>query len=224
MRDVIFVTITMHEDTLKNYKLINILILVDDIATISVLADRISIIDNGLTDTTISITVLSDYFQVDEYVSRMDNHRFNIILLDEDCAAGRALFNFKIEEIGPEKIIAFTSKPAYIEMARKRGISKIITNDLQKPMAFIDKVAHYTKKLIVEEKTLYEKAKEIGMKEGRLSAPLLQRKLQMGYATVALILDLLESEGFVGPQEGARPRVILEGVNNSNVKIKRIVN
>ena len=52
-------------------------------------------------------------------------------------------------------------------------------------------------------------AKEEIMRAGKASASLLQRRLKVGYARAARILDLLEQEGFIGPGDGAKPREIL---------------
>jgi DNA segregation ATPase FtsK/SpoIIIE-like protein len=52
-------------------------------------------------------------------------------------------------------------------------------------------------------------AKEEIIRAGKGSASLLQRRLKVGYARAARILDLLEQEGFIGPAEGAKPREIL---------------
>jgi len=38
---------------------------------------------------------------------------------------------------------------------------------------------------------------------------LLQRRLKVGYARAARILDILEEQGFIGPADGAKPREIL---------------
>jgi len=43
----------------------------------------------------------------------------------------------------------------------------------------------------------------------RASASLLQRRLSIGYARAARILDQLEQAGVVGPGKGAKPRDIL---------------
>lgn len=57
---------------------------------------------------------------------------------------------------------------------------------------------------------MLEAAKEEIMRAGKASASLLQRRLKVGYARAARILDLLEQEGFIGPGEGAKPREILK--------------
>jgi len=43
-----------------------------------------------------------------------------------------------------------------------------------------------------------------------LSTAAVQRRLKVGYARAARILDLLEQEGFIGPADGAKPRDILK--------------
>jgi S-DNA-T family DNA segregation ATPase FtsK/SpoIIIE len=53
-------------------------------------------------------------------------------------------------------------------------------------------------------------AKEEILRAGKASASLLQRRLKVGYARAARILDLLEQEGFIGPGDGAKPREILK--------------
>ncbi|MFA6447066.1 MAG: DNA translocase FtsK, partial [Patescibacteria group bacterium] len=53
-------------------------------------------------------------------------------------------------------------------------------------------------------------AKEEIIRAGKASASLLQRRLKVGYARAARILDLLEAEGFIGPSDGAKPREILQ--------------
>jgi S-DNA-T family DNA segregation ATPase FtsK/SpoIIIE len=45
--------------------------------------------------------------------------------------------------------------------------------------------------------------------DGKASASLIQRRLSVGYARAARILDQLEAAGIVGQQQGSKPREIL---------------
>jgi S-DNA-T family DNA segregation ATPase FtsK/SpoIIIE len=59
------------------------------------------------------------------------------------------------------------------------------------------------------EDDLYEEAIETVMAAGKASASLLQRRLKVGYARAARLLDILEENGIIGPSDGAKPRDIL---------------
>jgi S-DNA-T family DNA segregation ATPase FtsK/SpoIIIE len=52
-------------------------------------------------------------------------------------------------------------------------------------------------------------ARELVVAAGKASASLLQRRLKVGYARAARLLDLMETQGVIGPGEGAKPRAIL---------------
>ncbi len=56
----------------------------------------------------------------------------------------------------------------------------------------------------------YDAAKELVMKEGKASTSYLQRRLGLGYARAARIMDILEEKGVIGPGEGAKPRTVLQ--------------
>ena len=55
---------------------------------------------------------------------------------------------------------------------------------------------------------LYEEAKKVVIEAKKASASLLQRRLKVGYARAARLLDILEERGVVGPGEGAKPREV----------------
>ena len=55
---------------------------------------------------------------------------------------------------------------------------------------------------------LEEEAIEVIRSTGKASASLLQRRLSVGYARAARILDILEEKGMIGPARGAKPREI----------------
>lgn len=56
---------------------------------------------------------------------------------------------------------------------------------------------------------LFEEAADTVIRSGKASASLLQRRLRVGYARAARLLDILEERGVVGPADGARPRDVL---------------
>lgn len=57
--------------------------------------------------------------------------------------------------------------------------------------------------------TLFEDAVRVVCQYDRASASLLQRRLSIGYARAARILDRLEEESIIGPGEGSKPREVL---------------
>jgi S-DNA-T family DNA segregation ATPase FtsK/SpoIIIE len=60
-----------------------------------------------------------------------------------------------------------------------------------------------------EKDELYQKAVETILNSGQASASYLQRRLKLGYARAARIVDQMEGEGIIGPSEGSKPREIL---------------
>lgn len=60
-----------------------------------------------------------------------------------------------------------------------------------------------------ERDPIFEKAVELILMTGQASASYLQRKLKLGYARAARVIDQMEQEGIVGPSEGSKPREIL---------------
>lgn len=60
-----------------------------------------------------------------------------------------------------------------------------------------------------ERDELFEEAVRIVCRYDRASASLLQRRLSIGYARAARILDQLHAVGVVGPPEGSKPRDVL---------------
>jgi S-DNA-T family DNA segregation ATPase FtsK/SpoIIIE len=56
---------------------------------------------------------------------------------------------------------------------------------------------------------LYPQAKELVIQAGKASISSIQRKLRIGYNRAARIVDLLEENGVVGPENGSKPREVL---------------
>ena len=53
---------------------------------------------------------------------------------------------------------------------------------------------------------MYEQARLCVIEAGKASTSYLQRKLKLGYARAARLLDLMENAGLIGPGDGAKPR------------------
>lgn len=67
---------------------------------------------------------------------------------------------------------------------------------------------------------LFEEAIRIVTMHDKASASLLQRRLSIGYARAARILDQLQYNGIVGPAEGSKPREVL--VKNADEILERM--
>lgn len=57
---------------------------------------------------------------------------------------------------------------------------------------------------------LYEDAVRVVLEMGKASTSILQRRLRLGYGRAARILDVMYTEGIIGPPDGSRPREVLK--------------
>jgi S-DNA-T family DNA segregation ATPase FtsK/SpoIIIE len=56
---------------------------------------------------------------------------------------------------------------------------------------------------------MYRDAVRVVVDSGKASASLLQRRLRVGYARAARLIETMEDQGIIGPADGARPREVL---------------
>ncbi len=103
---------------------------------------------------------------------------------------------------------------AYISIPEITRLVKFVKE--QRPPEFDEKLVKFIKgrtdrdwEETGEKDELYEKAVELVLLTGQASASYLQRKLKLGYARAARIIDQMEQEGILGPSEGSKPREIL---------------
>lgn len=61
---------------------------------------------------------------------------------------------------------------------------------------------------IQERDELYEEAVRVIFESGQASTSVLQRRLRLGYGRAARIIDMMEQDGIVGPNQGTKPREI----------------
>ncbi len=67
---------------------------------------------------------------------------------------------------------------------------------------------------------LFNQAVEIISQFDKASASLLQRRLKVGYARAARLLDELEAAGYVSPAEGSKPREVVKRPMNADTSIE----
>jgi DNA segregation ATPase FtsK/SpoIIIE-like protein len=67
---------------------------------------------------------------------------------------------------------------------------------------------------------LYETAKEEVIKAGKASTSYIQRKLRVGYARAARLVDMLEERGVIGPGDGAKPREVISNGNEVSQELE----
>jgi len=98
----------------------------------------------------------------------------------------------------------------YVAEMAKDFKAEPVEMDLKLPMAGNGKweVGSGTEDEEIDDE-LYEEAKKLVVEAQKASASYLQRRLRIGYARAASILDMLEERGVIGPGEGAKPREVL---------------
>ena len=113
---------------------------------------------------------------------------------------------------------------SFISTQEVRKVTNAIKLDLNEEPEYDDSITDVQKTADVElpgvkpangeskpggsDEEIIRQAARVVVETGRASASLLQRRLSLGYARAARIIDLLEERGFVGPAEGAKPRAI----------------
>jgi S-DNA-T family DNA segregation ATPase FtsK/SpoIIIE len=130
-----------------------------------------------------------------------------------------------IDQSGAEKLLGKgdmlyvppdTSKPIRIQgvFVSERELSRLTEFLRAAPIEpdYKEEVTEYTAKPTEEgepEDELFEEALKIICEHDRASASLLQRRLRIGYARAARLLDELETRGIVSEQDGSKPREVL---------------
>ncbi|MCA9388476.1 DUF87 domain-containing protein [Candidatus Berkelbacteria bacterium] len=140
-----------------------------------------------------------------------------------------------IDSSGAEKLLGkgdmlfispeYSSKPRRIQgcLLTEKEIEDV-TGFLKKnsPPQYNEEVANYAPKGLTGgvggdgevDDDLFDEARQTVVQAGKASASLLQRRLRVGYARAARLLDLLEDQGVIGPASGSKPRDVLVGLDS----------
>ncbi|MBI1833348.1 MAG: hypothetical protein HYR90_00835 [Candidatus Andersenbacteria bacterium] len=199
---------------------VRILLLEDDIQTVAALTHYLTLLEEEMSaqNMDMSLVVLSEYSMVEEYINPDAKHTYDVVLLDRDCKMGGSFHALDFEKFGVENIIAISSTPQWNEEAQARSITRVVWKDYENIYGFADKVMREIRDVLklpqptegtAASEPLFKQAVGIVRESGKASAALLQRRLRVGYARSARLLDLMEDEGVIGPAEGNEPRKIL---------------
>lgn len=128
----------------------------------------------------------------------------------------------------PEQAKPMRIQGAYVSDKEVNSLVSFLKNQGITPQ-YTEEVTTMTKSGIVappgfegEIDPLFTKAVEEVCQYDRASASLLQRRLSIGYARAARVIDQLEAAGVVGPAEGSKPREVL--VQNAEEFLRRSQN
>lgn len=135
----------------ESMKTIRILILEDDLETVSQLIKDLANLEKELEHTKhmdIAVTVLSEYTQVREYINVTD-HPFDIVLLDRDCKATGSFHVIDFDKYGVDRIIGISSTPPYNEELRQRGVTRIVHKDYSNLPTFSSAVMKHVSDMLI---------------------------------------------------------------------------
>jgi S-DNA-T family DNA segregation ATPase FtsK/SpoIIIE len=134
----------------------------------------------------------------------------DMLYMSNDSSKPRRLQGVFISEKEIKRVIDYIAEKNPLTVAENEEFP-IAENNLQlEPDFYSDEFSGDT------DYELFEKAREVIFQAKKASASLLQRRLRIGYARAARMLDILEEKGFIGPGDGAKPReVYLDKFNPS---------
>jgi len=146
--------------------------------------------------------------------------------------AGQIESRIILDQVGAEKLLGqgdmlmltpSMNKPKRIQGAwvTDDEVHKIITHlHLQSPPQYNDEVVSQPVQMngkggVVmdfdsgSDDDMYKDALRVVIDSNKASASLLQRRLRVGYARAARLIETMEDQGIIGPADGARPREVL---------------
>ena len=129
----------------------------------------------------------------------------DMLYLAPDSSKPRRIQSAYVSEEEVNNLVEFMTKQSGVEK-EENGLSEDLQGFIEgvPPSGGID----FEGVDGVEEDELYSDAYDIVVKAKKASASLLQRRLRIGYARAARLLDILEEKGVVGPVNGAKPREV----------------
>lgn len=111
-----------------------VLVLEDDLKTLSFILIGLHQLEERLIqqkEQDLTVTVLSDYTQVEDYLNNGPKADFDVILLDRDCKLGGSFHILDLDKFGKDKVIGISSIPEYNKQLKQKGVTKIVHKDFE---------------------------------------------------------------------------------------------
>ncbi len=124
-----------------------ILILEDNLHVLSLLLEKLYELE-GEQPNELSVMILTNHQQVEDYINSNPKANFDVILLDRDCKLNRSFHIIDLELLGVEKVISISTVPEYNQEALSRGVTRVVEKDLRDTDLFVAKVVAEVAKMI----------------------------------------------------------------------------
>jgi len=131
----------------------------------------------------------------------------DMLFLSSEMSKPRRIQSSFISEKEVKKVVDYLRKVAKAEIDEEISFE----GESLSPDNFVDSSAEF-------EDNLFEEARSLVVETQKASASFLQRRLKVGYARAARLLDMLEEAGVIGPGEGAKPRDVFVKSENYEEK------
>lgn len=116
-------------------KTVRVLILEDDLETLSVIMRSLFELEESFVDSKIhkdfAVTVFSEYTEVQSYLNARTVDDFDIIILDKDCKLAGSFHVLDFDIFSPSKVIAISTNVEYNQAVEARGVRHVCRKDYQ---------------------------------------------------------------------------------------------
>lgn len=106
----------------------NILILEDNLKVLSLLLSKLADLEEQM-PCTLSIMVLTNSLQVEQFINSNKTVHFDAILLDKNCKFKGSFHILDLERLGAEKVIAISTVDEYNQEVKARGVNRAVRKD-----------------------------------------------------------------------------------------------
>ncbi|MEW5805421.1 MAG: DNA translocase FtsK [Patescibacteria group bacterium] len=129
--------------------------------------------------------------------------RGDLLFISAETSKPKRIQASYISEKEVERVVDYLKQTGKKILGEEFGYDSDILEMLNQDLAEVRE-----SELLGDEDELYQRAYEVVVQSRKASASLLQRRLRIGYARAARLLDMLEARGVIGQAQGAKPREV----------------